>query len=117
MTNEQLVGRKFRHKKRGSEYVVLTEILNHREDFEDGQDAYLWCLYDSCCYERYFLVSSTKPDLDEEILILMRLPFTMQVSGEHKTHDGIVIYQCLSDHKIWGRFKSEFQDGRFEEVE
>lgn len=114
MMFEQLVGRKFRHKKRGSEYVVLTEVFNHLEDFEDGQTAYLWVVHD---FERYFHISSKEPEVDDRVVIEMRLPLTMQVSGEHLMCSEIVIYQCLSDHRIWGRFKSEFLDGRFEEIE
>lgn len=113
MTRSISVGSRVWHIKRESEYKIIGEIEeNLARKFKDG---------DRASFNVYRRGRETVAELvpvktmfaPNVMLTFLSLPVGVQISDPRDRYDLVLIYQAVTDGKIWARYKDEFTINRF----
>lgn len=112
---EPQLGSKWHHKKRGTDYMVVrTTVEDMAMRCKDGETAFIWGWSDS--RDSYSLISPAMPNISPAALLTMKLPVSVQMTDTTERYGTVVIYQDLSDHRLYARYADEFLDGRFQKI-
>jgi|GEM_PF-4434882 len=112
---EPQLGSQWYDKEADAEYVVVrTTVEDMAMRCKDGETAFIWGWSDS--RDSYSLISPEKPNISPAALLTMMLPVTVQMTDTTERYGTVVIYQDLSDHRLYARYADEFLDGRFQKI-
>lgn len=112
-----MIGTKWRHLKRGTEYTVIAisalylEGTDEQHPVDHGQ---AWLV----AQHEWGSFVTTSQDATTEKDVFLCLPVTLQVSGDYSDAEVIdFLVYTAGDGRIWARPEAEFTPDRFERID